>query len=116
MQKAFAATSNQKNMVCQTAFRRKRSRLLEGGPDHRQSRWLRPRRFGKGCTIGTTMTVTDKAVPNVVGVDIGCGMYTVCLGKLSGWEVVNEGRNGREIPESPWFLERLPALYSDVSG
>lgn len=37
--------------------------------------------FGKGCTIGTTMTVTDKAVPNVVGVDIGCGMYTVCLGK-----------------------------------
>ena len=36
---------------------------------------------GKGCTIGTTMTVTDKAVPNVVGVDIGCGMYTVNLGK-----------------------------------
>ena len=30
---------------------------------------------GKGCTIGTTMTITDKAVPNVVGVDIGCGMY-----------------------------------------
>ena len=37
---------------------------------------------GKGCTIGTTMTVTDKAVPNVVGVDIGCGMYTVNLGKV----------------------------------
>lgn len=36
---------------------------------------------GKGCTIGTTMTITDKAVPNVVGVDIGCGMYTVKLGK-----------------------------------
>ena len=36
---------------------------------------------GKGCTIGTTMTVSDKAVPNIVGVDIGCGMYTVCLGK-----------------------------------
>ena len=36
---------------------------------------------GKGCTIGTTMTVKDKAVPNVVGVDIGCGMYTVNLGK-----------------------------------
>lgn len=36
---------------------------------------------GKGCTIGTTMTITDKAVPNIVGVDIGCGMYTVCLGK-----------------------------------
>lgn len=36
---------------------------------------------GKGCTIGTTMTVMDKAVPNIVGVDIGCGMYTANLGK-----------------------------------
>lgn len=36
---------------------------------------------GKGCTIGTTMTISDKAVPNIVGVDIGCGMYTVNLGK-----------------------------------
>jgi RNA-splicing ligase RtcB len=37
---------------------------------------------GKGCTIGTTMTVTDKLVPNIVGVDIGCGMYTVNLGNV----------------------------------
>lgn len=29
---------------------------------------------GAGCTIGTTMTVADCAVPNLVGVDIGCGM------------------------------------------
>ena len=35
---------------------------------------------GKGCTIGMTMTVVDKVVPNIVGVDIGCGMYTVNLG------------------------------------
>ena len=34
---------------------------------------------GAGCTVGTTMTVTDKACPNIVGVDIGCGMYTVHL-------------------------------------
>jgi RNA-splicing ligase RtcB len=34
---------------------------------------------GKGCVIGTTMTLTDKVVPNLVGVDIGCGMYTVRL-------------------------------------
>ena len=32
---------------------------------------------GTGCTIGTTMTITDKIVPNLVGVDIGCGMETV---------------------------------------
>ncbi len=37
---------------------------------------------GKGCTIGTTMTIADKVVPNLVGVDIGCGMYTVNLGKV----------------------------------
>ncbi len=36
---------------------------------------------GKGCTIGTTMTVVDKAVPNIVGVDIGCGMLTINIGK-----------------------------------
>ncbi|QZA70248.1 tRNA-splicing ligase [Bacillus phage 278BB001] len=29
---------------------------------------------GAGCTIGTTMTITDKVVPNLVGVDIGCGL------------------------------------------
>ena len=38
--------------------------------------------LGKGCTIGTTMTIHDKLVPNLVGVDIGCGMYTVPLGKV----------------------------------
>lgn len=37
---------------------------------------------GKGCTIGTTMTIRDKVVPNIVGVDIGCGMYTVELGQV----------------------------------
>ena len=34
---------------------------------------------GSGCTIGTTMTITDKVVPNLVGSDIGCGMEVVYL-------------------------------------
>ncbi len=34
---------------------------------------------GKGCTIGTTMTLKDKVVPGMVGVDIGCGMETIRL-------------------------------------
>ena len=34
---------------------------------------------GMGCVIGTTMTITDKIVPNLVGVDIGCGMETVLI-------------------------------------
>ena len=32
---------------------------------------------GAGCTVGTTMTITDKVVPNLVGVDIGCGMEII---------------------------------------
>lgn len=34
---------------------------------------------GKGGTVGTTMTITDKVTPNLVGVDIGCGMLSVAL-------------------------------------
>lgn len=36
---------------------------------------------GAGCTIGTTMTIRDKIVPNLVGVDIGCGMHVSRLKK-----------------------------------
>jgi len=70
---------------------------------------------GKGCTIGTTMTIKDKAVPNVVGVDIGCGMYTV---KLYEREVdfarfdeaahyVPSGMNVWEGRQEPFDLEAL---------
>ena len=34
---------------------------------------------GAGCTIGTTMTIKDMIVPNLVGVDIGCGMETLII-------------------------------------
>lgn len=34
---------------------------------------------GKGCVVGTTMTLKDKVIPNTVGVDIGCGMLAVKL-------------------------------------
>lgn len=59
---------------------------------------------GKGCTIGTTMTITDKVIPNVVGVDIGCGMYTVNLGKDDvDFEKLDEAAHfipsGREVWE-----------------
>ena len=37
---------------------------------------------GAGCVIGFTADLGDKVIPNVVGVDIGCGMYTVMLGKV----------------------------------
>lgn len=34
---------------------------------------------GAGCTIGTTMEIKDVITPNLVGVDIGCGMLTIKL-------------------------------------
>jgi len=35
--------------------------------------------MGASCPIGWTMTITDKIVPNFVGVDIGCAMLTTLL-------------------------------------
>ena len=52
---------------------------------------------GKGCTIGTTMTIRDKIVPGMVGVDIGCGMETVELSQLCCADQVNLNRAMRSI-------------------
>ncbi len=69
---------------------------------------------GAGCTIGATMTITDKVVPNLVGVDIGCGMETVRvredhmeLQKLDKliYERIPSGFAIREKPHR--FLERV---------
>jgi len=38
--------------------------------------------IGKGAVVGSTMTFADKIVPNVVGVDIGCGMFVAELDKV----------------------------------
>lgn len=37
---------------------------------------------GSGCVIGTTMKIIDRVCPNLVGMDIGCGMLVVKLGKI----------------------------------
>ena len=58
---------------------------------------------GKGCTIGTTMTIEDKVVPNIVGVDIGCGMYTVELGKIDiDFEAVDAAAHYIPSGKSVW--------------
>lgn len=62
---------------------------------------------GKGCVIGLTMTISDQVIPNLVGVDIGCGMLTVKLKekRLNFPELdsvihahIPYGRNVRERP------------------
>ena len=75
---------------------------------------------GKGCTIGATMTVVDKIVPAMVGVDIGCGMYTVYLGKVDvDFEKLDgvvhsipSGRNTWEGRKEPFDLTRLRCYRS----
>ncbi len=69
---------------------------------------------GAGCTIGTTMTIKDKIVPNLVGVDIGCGMATyvlkekdIDLQKLDKfiYSSIPAGMNIRETPHK--FIENI---------
>ena len=45
--------------------------------EHSKIRIMPDVHAGAGCTIGTTMTITDKVAANLVGVDIGCGMETI---------------------------------------
>ena len=70
---------------------------------------------GAGCTIGTTMTIADKAVPNVVGVDIGGGMYTVRLAEAeidmekldAAAHFIPSGKNVWEGRQEPFDLSEL---------
>lgn len=77
---------------------------------------------GKGCTVGTTMTVSDKITPNLVGVDIGCGMLTVKIAEkdIDLFELDNvigncipSGFNIHEKPQSIFDLSNL-ICFKDV--
>lgn len=71
---------------------------------------------GAGCVIGFTADLGEKVIPNIVGVDIGCGMLTFCLGKIDidfsdldrtirAWIP-----SGREVHETPRLT--FTGLYS----
>ena len=82
---------------------------------------------GKGCTVGTVIQTAGKVVPNTVGVDIGCGMLVVNLGKkdinLSLLDrIINESvPSGFDVHEqskpkemSPFMLSRLHDLHKST--
>ena len=70
---------------------------------------------GAGCTIGTTMTVADKVCPNIVGVDIGCGMYTVRLEeKELDFAAVDEAAHVIPSGMSTWEGRREPFDLTDL--
>lgn len=58
------------NLLDQEAFRSAKVRIM---PDVHA---------GAGCVIGFTADLGNKVIPNVVGVDIGCGMFTIKLGEI----------------------------------
>lgn len=72
---------------------------------------------GKGCVIGFTADLGDKVIPNIVGVDIGCGMLTVALGKRKPDFAALDDIMHRHIPsgmhvhsEAPETFEAFEAL------
>ena len=71
---------------------------------------------GKGCTVGTVIQTAGKVVPNTIGVDIGCGMLVVELGKkdinLSLLDrIINESvPSGFDVHEQPQLKEMSPFM------
>ncbi|NLA15641.1 MAG: RtcB family protein [Bacteroidales bacterium] len=67
---------------------------------------------GKGCVIGTTMTVTNKLTPNLVGVDIGCGV-TVAKIRLDGPGRSKSGRSKLDLHKLDNAIKKyIPSGFS----
>lgn len=68
---------------------------------------------GAGSPIGTTMTVKDKVVPNLVGVDIGCGMETIRLKNEAIDFIALDQLIKRQIP-SGFAIRKQPHRYLEA--
>lgn len=88
-----ATTSQLYSMVNHKAFADSKIRIM---PDTHA---------GTGSVIGFTMTLSDKIVPNIVGVDIGCGMNTVNLGKVKASE-----RDMKQFHE--YLCDKIPSGFN----
>lgn len=73
---------------------------------------------GKGCVIGFTADLGNKVIPNIVGVDIGCGMLCVELGNMAlDFEkldkiIIENIPSGRNIREQKLIdFEKINELY-----
>lgn len=67
------------NQADETSVRQVIELLNQPYADGSQIRIMPDIQAGAGCTVGTTMTIKDKVCPNIVGVDIGCGMEVAIL-------------------------------------
>ena len=73
---------------------------------------------GKGSVIGFTADMGDKIVPNIVGVDIGCGMLTVELGDMDidlerlDETITKKIPSGKNVhPERKYKFDKLEDLH-----
>ena len=109
-------------LLSQQAFKNEKVRIM---PDVH---------VGKGCVVGFTSTIKDKIIPNVIGVDIGCGMLTVELGKfefspkeldefikknIPAGSAINKEVDGEELIKSLYCyndLANLDRLYGSLGS
>lgn len=68
---------------------------------------------GTGCVIGTTIQLKDKVVPNLVGVDIGCGMLAIKLNHQIDLNEFDSAINGN-IPSGFSIHERAVVKYEPL--
>ncbi len=71
---------------------------------------------GKGCVIGFTADLGDKVIPNIVGVDIGCGMLTVSLGRRKPDFAALDGIMHREIPSGMEVHREVAASFPEFES
>ena len=99
-----AALNQIYNLLSQPPFQESKVRIM---PDVH---------YGSGCVVGFTATLGGRVIPNVIGVDIGCGMLTVDLGKrdidlaaLDGFihECIPAGSNLHKNSSTTEFADRL---------
>lgn len=83
------------NLISQSPFEGQQVRIM---PDVH---------YGMGCVVGFTSTMGDKIIPNVIGVDIGCGMYTAELGPIDiDYHALDEFIK-KNIPAGPNYLKEV---------
>lgn len=69
---------------------------------------------GAGCVIGFTADLEDKVIPNIVGVDIGCGMLTIDLGKIEINFAALDSAIRKRIPSGRNVHERRCVRFAEL--
>lgn len=67
--------------------------------------------FGKGSCVGFTMTLGDKIIPNIVGVDIGCGIMATNLGKIGIMSLKEFDDFVRQNVPAGFAVRKAPVQY-----